>query len=698
MMKKLLVLSFILFSCASILAQKAKIVTEGITPHQLEIYHEEGILDTTVTSVSTGLNVVAKESYVYLSAYNFGNSDEITDASWSFGSVPSGSAAAFTEFKGTWAYFKADLEGAYTVNLHITTASGSHDTTTTIYAANYVGMGNFGGIPAKYPNCMSCHQYTPKFQEIYNRWSQSGHSSIFRVEISAPGHYSTACMKCHTVGYDENANNNGFDDIAKDLGWDWANYNKEPYEGNWDTIVTKYTGLVSHATIGCENCHGPGSEHTKAADTKKIAISSSVGVCASCHDEPPRHDRFAQWENSKHADLTYSGSFIGVRTANNLANCARCHDGQGFIDFKKGNIAQLTNVADHQMIACATCHDPHGSDQPYGLRMAAASADTLGNGYNYANDAQLNLGTGKICLDCHKARVDNVALTKTKVTSSHWGPHHSTQGDVFLGQNAAQFDDTPYQTGFHKLAVTNGCVGCHQYDTPRNANQGIPAAHQDTVGGHSYKLYDEATDFYYTASCNQCHSNVTSWDDFIAQSDYDNDGQQEPVHQEIEGLISLLKKSLPPTGSEDVSYEDIAASNDERMKKAYYNLQLIEDDGSEGMHNVRFAVDVLQKSITTLIGVEFQNDLTPVSYNLSQNFPNPFNPETQINFSIPKMENVRITIYDALGKEVEVLMDETLNSGNYSVKWNAGRYASGIYFYRMSTPSFNVVKKMMLIK
>lgn len=695
MMKKLLILSLLIFSFAPIFGQKAKIVTEGITPHQLEEFHEEGILDTSVTSVSTGLNVVAKESYVYLSAYNFGTADAITDASWTFGTVPSGSTATLVEFNGTWVHFKADKEGAYTINLHVTTANGSHDTTATVYAANYVGVGNFAGVAAKYPNCMSCHQYSSKFQDIYNRWENSGHSSIFQVEVtSGAAYYSKACIKCHTVGYDENADNNGFDDVASAFGWDWDAH-KPPKPGNWDTIKTNYSGILQHATIGCENCHGPGGEHSKNADTKKIAIDAKVGVCASCHDEPPRHDRFAQWENSKHAELEWSNSFTTKRTANNLANCARCHDGQGYIDFTKGNIAQLANKGDHQMISCATCHDPHGNDQPYGLRIADRAADTLGNGYQYANDGSLNLGNGKLCLDCHKARVNNEVLTASKVSSSHWGPHHSTQGDVYMGQNAAQFDDTPFQSGFHKIAVEDGCVGCHQIDTPRMPNQGIPAPHQDTVGGHTYKLYDPQTNFYYTKSCEPCHGTMSSWDDLIAQSDYDNDGQQEPIQAEVKGLITMLKKSLPPMDSEEVNFAEITS---ERQKKAYYNLQLVEYDGSYGMHNAKFAVDVLQKSIGTLIGVKFENNVVPNSYNLSQNFPNPFNPETQINFTLPEMADVKITIYDMLGKEVETLVNETLNRGDYSVKWNAGNYASGIYFYRMTTPSFNVVKKMMLVK
>ena len=88
----------------------------------------------------------------------------------------------------------------------------------------------------------------------------------------------------------------------------------------------------------------------------------------------------------------------------------------------------------------------------------------------------------------------------------------------------------------------------------------------------------------------------------------------------------------------------------------------------------------------------------PINYNLSQNYPNPFNPETRINYSISKSSNVKIVVFDALGKEVTTLVNENKNAGNHSVLFNAKNLTSGVYFYKIETGDFSDVKKMMVVK
>jgi predicted acyl esterase len=90
----------------------------------------------------------------------------------------------------------------------------------------------------------------------------------------------------------------------------------------------------------------------------------------------------------------------------------------------------------------------------------------------------------------------------------------------------------------------------------------------------------------------------------------------------------------------------------------------------------------------------------PNTYALSQNYPNPFNPVTKISFNLPKdfSGNVTLKIYDMTGREVAQLMNENLTTGMYEVKWDAAKYSSGIYFYKLSAGSFSDVKKMMLVK
>jgi hypothetical protein len=88
----------------------------------------------------------------------------------------------------------------------------------------------------------------------------------------------------------------------------------------------------------------------------------------------------------------------------------------------------------------------------------------------------------------------------------------------------------------------------------------------------------------------------------------------------------------------------------------------------------------------------------PKEYKLYQNYPNPFNPTTTINFDIIKTGNVKVVIYDALGREVKILVNETAPPGRYRVTFNSESVSSGVYFYKIITKDFVDVKKMLVIK
>jgi len=88
----------------------------------------------------------------------------------------------------------------------------------------------------------------------------------------------------------------------------------------------------------------------------------------------------------------------------------------------------------------------------------------------------------------------------------------------------------------------------------------------------------------------------------------------------------------------------------------------------------------------------------PNYYSLSQNYPNPFNPETNIKFSIPQPENVKLVIFDILGREVKTLVNEYRNAGVYTVKFDGSSLASGVYFYTIASGDFKETKKMLLVK
>ena len=103
------------------------------------------------------------------------------------------------------------------------------------------------------------------------------------------------------------------------------------------------------------------------------------------------------------------------------------------------------------------------------------------------------------------------------------------------------------------------------------------------------------------------------------------------------------------------------------------------------------------------IGIKRILNSIPAKLILYQNYPNPFNPYTIIKYEIPitrdvTNRNVKLIIYDILGRKVEMLVNENLKPGSYEVTWDALNFASGIYFYRIDVANFVSVKKMVLIK
>ena len=92
------------------------------------------------------------------------------------------------------------------------------------------------------------------------------------------------------------------------------------------------------------------------------------------------------------------------------------------------------------------------------------------------------------------------------------------------------------------------------------------------------------------------------------------------------------------------------------------------------------------------------NDIAPTEYSLQQNFPNPFNPTTQINYSIKESGLVTLNVYDVLGSEVAVLVNEKKSPGYYSVNFDAGNLPSGIYIYKLTARVFTDTKKLILLK
>ena len=98
-----------------------------------------------------------------------------------------------------------------------------------------------------------------------------------------------------------------------------------------------------------------------------------------------------------------------------------------------------------------------------------------------------------------------------------------------------------------------------------------------------------------------------------------------------------------------------------------------------------------------ITGIAKSNNI-PTEYNLFQNYPNPFNPTTSIQFAIPKESHVKLSVFNILGQEIQVLVNKNMNAGNYKINFNASKLNSGLYLYRIETADYTSVRKMLLVK
>jgi hypothetical protein len=112
---------------------------------------------------------------------------------------------------------------------------------------------------------------------------------------------------------------------------------------------------------------------------------------------------------------------------------------------------------------------------------------------------------------------------------------------------------------------------------------------------------------------------------------------------------------------------------------------------------------VFNLTITDPTGIKENNNQHPKESQLLQNYPNPFNPTTVISYQLSAFSNVKLTIYNVLGKKIKTLAHSFQNAGAHSVVWDATNernspVSSGMYFYRLETENINMQKKMLLIK
>jgi len=128
----------------------------------------------------------------------------------------------------------------------------------------------------------------------------------------------------------------------------------------------------------------------------------------------------------------------------------------------------------------------------------------------------------------------------------------------------------------------------------------------------------------------------------------------------------------------------------------YYGYDIFKYDNGSSPSNVIYWI--LTRKYGTPIGIRPINNEVPSSFKLYQNYPNPFNPISKIKMQISKISNVKLIVYNILGREVTTLVNEKLKPGTYEIDFDGSNYSSGVYFYSLKASGYIDTKKMILLK
>lgn len=159
--------------------------------------------------------------------------------------------------------------------------------------------------------------------------------------------------------------------------------------------------------------------------------------------------------------------------------------------------------------------------------------------------------------------------------------------------------------------------------------------------------------------------------------------------------VRLVDISNPAVPNEIAWYDTYPSSNSNSYSGCWGVFML--PSGKIIASDMQTGLYVLKTTIP-LVGINEPGNNVPAKFTLNQNYPNPFNPSTSIEYSLPKGSHVTLRVFDAVGREVGILVDEYKNAGSYKVSYDAGRLSSGVYFYSLSSDGFRETKKMTLVK
>lgn len=536
-------------------------------------------------------------------------------------------------------YFVPDVPGTYEVRVNDLEADET--VLLTIYAGTWRGVitgQDDDGRPVADTACTNCHEGLLERDEFEN-WAQTGHAEIFSSQLDTSTHYGPSCFSCHMVGYDPAADNMGADETSDYEDFLDSGLLNHPGD-NWTQVLEQFPNLAMKANIQCENCHGPQVE--TADDTPAHGlneppgmprVSLSSNVCAPCHGEPLRHARFQQWQLSGHANYELSIE------EGNSGNCARCHTANGFLAWLPvlngevpgdplANITVTWTEDDVHPQTCVTCHDPHANGSTTGVTTdstvrIAGDTPRLASGFQ-----AIGVGKGAICMTCHNTRRGIRNDGNFVLASAGQAPHSGTQADVLMGQNA--YLVATGVRGAHSF-VEDSCVNCHMERTPpppdlsynqsgtnhtffarpdictdchtglevTNLQHAFEAIIHDLGEDIIAKILDVMSDSLDAGNTIDLGGlkTITDMSQIVSLTLSEASGQSAAtIRLGNSSLITVQMRNIkvvPPPPGTPTAFLTVAG---EGLAKAIWNHGLIEADGSKGVHNPSWVLQVLNAS------------------------------------------------------------------------------------------------------
>ncbi|MBD3224667.1 MAG: T9SS type A sorting domain-containing protein [Caldithrix sp.] len=425
-------------------------------------------------------------------------------------------------------------------------------------------------------------------------------------------------------------------------GWDTT---ENAIPGGFDDFyyAEDQDGIDKMKNVQCESCHTP----TDGAPEVTYAAEN----CGACHDGS-HHPTYSDWEKSLHAVSRETSRPEIFGWIDEDPGCAGCHTAEGFIQFIEQSELEPNVDAPGDAgadITCAACHATHDG----------------------SIEGQLRMDKTELCSKCHNPEYNPESPPEPDGSAVH----HST-AYMFEGKGGYEYDGYTYESSLHTNVITDKCVACHVFMTP--FEEGPPEVPAYT--GHTFDPHLE--------SCVDCHGDFE-----VADSSFDYRG----VQTEIDSLMNVLHEELAMASSAD--------STTDAFYRAKFNYEFVYADGSHGIHNTAYAEGLLTSSIDNFepSALEPVEGVMPEAFALQQNYPNPFNPVTTIGFNIRNAGKVTLTIYNSVGQRIKTLVDESMNAGQYEVKFNGQQLSSGVYFYRIEVSDegqmiFQKTHKMILMK